>query len=841
MNSASKTTAEKELVVFEEFDDYISFATARSQQTSDCFDVSAKQLVETYGKFLSRSTLNDMKRLIIDILEPRQSLDDEDLYNLCQACTKKDKKEVQGILDRYPRPKLDVVDYRQGFTPLSYAAAFGAEELIELLLDNGATVDFPSANGRTGLSCAANNGYDGVVKMLLEKGACVNTPTDTGWTPLNSAANNGHTIVVKLLLEHGADINQASRNGWTPLNSAADSGHLEPCKVLLEHGADVNTPNDEGFSPLNSAARKGVISIVKLLLESGAEIDQQSKEGWTALGSAVTNDHPDIVDLLLKKGADPNIQCNFGNCLHVAQGRLVDRLVRANCQIEAFSSEGFTPLHRFCHRTGGAGREETMMKKLIQHGADVNARTKSGLTPLHLACKSGVEERVKILLQAGSDPNAVSTKEKLTPVGFASSPVVEAELVGPDFAELMSFAVAGDVDEIRAKNPDPSMVNRGDKHMNSPLINAALHNQLATVELLVSLGADVKQTNATGHTAMVWAKWHNNEEMEQVLRDAGADATEGDLDGMKQREDWLNKNEDDRERMEELLLVTPESLKSLQNSAVRQMKDERQRGRLRGGLDTAGAEGSEGLGRRMQEVSHHQVCREFLPPGYKPDKSLLKYLQEDIGTQSWWMARGSNPEMEDMIWDGRKMVWWKCVEGDTVSPLHVFALFMYTYQSDACFNTNRVMREGDTDGIELWRPIIYYVEEGLKCLPPTSGRVLRGIRVPNLDVQQFKPGAELTWAAFSSTSLNYRVAVFFLREEKGVVFDIRDQKCGRLISPYSQFPMEEEVLLPPNQKLRVESLHDCEWRMLAMGDSASLEWSKARDKPRLVVVATVVE
>eukprot|EP01006_Ploeotia_vitrea_P063040 TRINITY_DN84843_c0_g1_i1.p2 TRINITY_DN84843_c0_g1~~TRINITY_DN84843_c0_g1_i1.p2 ORF type:complete len:117 (-),score=10.33 TRINITY_DN84843_c0_g1_i1:58-408(-) len=109
------------------------------------------------------------------------------------------------------------------------------------------------------------------------------------------------------------------------------------------------------------------------------------------------------------------------------------------------------------------------------------------------------------------------------------------------------------------------------------------------------------------------------------------------------------------------------------------------------------------------------------------------------------------------------------------------------------------MRSANKEELHRWRTVVYHLHHALAALPVAKGRLLRGISLPTIDFNLYKPGTEITWSAFSSTSFNYKVAVYFAQAH-----------CGRLLSPFSQFPMEEEIVLPPNTRLKVESLHEVE-------------------------------
>lgn len=74
-----------------------------------------------------------------------------------------------------------------------------------------------------------------LIKLLLERGAEVNFPGK--YSPLWFSCKRGHAATVELLLEHGADFNHAV-DGLTPLMIASAEGHDAAVSVILEHVID---------------------------------------------------------------------------------------------------------------------------------------------------------------------------------------------------------------------------------------------------------------------------------------------------------------------------------------------------------------------------------------------------------------------------------------------------------------------------------------------------------------------------------------------------------------------------------------------------------------------------
>ena len=182
-----------------------------------------------------------------------------------------------------------------GLTPLMWAARYGREDVVKLLLEQKVTKpDIPDTNhGRTALSWAARSGHEGVVRLFLGPqfvnpgniGCWWGAPEvmgllfgrkyvnpdrldNYGRPPLAQTAQKGHDGVVKLLLER-EDVTpgRPDRFGATPLLLAAQYGHDGAVKLLLER-EDVNPdrPDNFGQTPLLWAARNGHHGVVKLLL-----------------------------------------------------------------------------------------------------------------------------------------------------------------------------------------------------------------------------------------------------------------------------------------------------------------------------------------------------------------------------------------------------------------------------------------------------------------------------------------------------------------------------------------------------------------------------------------------
>jgi Ankyrin repeats (3 copies) len=134
-----------------------------------------------------------------------------------------------------------------GKTAVMYAAQ-RHKAVLQLLLEKEANVRHMDADSQTALHWAARYGHEEMVGLLLEKGAILDATSRYG-TALSWAADGAHDAVVRLLLKDHANINKKGGSGsWggTPLASAAAWGHESTVLQLLENGADLEAKGEYG-------------------------------------------------------------------------------------------------------------------------------------------------------------------------------------------------------------------------------------------------------------------------------------------------------------------------------------------------------------------------------------------------------------------------------------------------------------------------------------------------------------------------------------------------------------------------------------------------------------------
>ena len=144
----------------------------------------------------------------------------------------------------------DVNFCQQTWGLLHFAAVYGRDAFLDVLIKPGANVYAGGSNG-TPLTCAAQNNHVRCLHVLLKAGAFVNASNlDQGRsTALMLAADNGYVNCLRFLIRAGADVNMIDVRGDTVLNRMAAKGDVLCMDLLIEAGADVNSVNQMVLHP----------------------------------------------------------------------------------------------------------------------------------------------------------------------------------------------------------------------------------------------------------------------------------------------------------------------------------------------------------------------------------------------------------------------------------------------------------------------------------------------------------------------------------------------------------------------------------------------------------------
>ena len=177
------------------------------------------------------------------------------------------------------------------WTPLFRAVDSGREDIVQLLIEEGAIVDARGPSELTALMLAVKDQHDSVTKVLLEKGSDTAATDESGWTALHQAAHiPGREIAASLLLEHGAAVNATCDFGQSPLHIATEQRNEPMIRLLVsKYNANLELQDSVSRTPLHLAiedTRLGRSAVVTLLLELGADINAKNDKDQDALAAA---------------------------------------------------------------------------------------------------------------------------------------------------------------------------------------------------------------------------------------------------------------------------------------------------------------------------------------------------------------------------------------------------------------------------------------------------------------------------------------------------------------------------------------------------------------------------
>jgi ankyrin repeat protein len=321
-------------------------------------------------------------------------------------------------------------------TALIIAAQVEDAAIADLLLRKGASIDLQDLQHKTALFTAVEKGHSSVIARLLKSSPGVDIAADGGRTPLMEAASKGDLTTVTLLHASKANLEVKDGRKRTALMFASEGGHSSVVKYLVSKRVNPHGVDDDGRNALMGAALAGNADIAKSLLTGDRKVfvNVTDNDNKTALMHAVKVKHSKdkeqvkknieaknafITELVKNPDLDVNVKdiingsnalidaAEFGDAKTLELVLNTEKTTKKQVLVDEINKKGMTALLN----AAAPGRPHNLVRMLINakvKKVDVKEPTE-GNTALILAVQNLNVDGVKALLGAKADPNIKNT------------------------------------------------------------------------------------------------------------------------------------------------------------------------------------------------------------------------------------------------------------------------------------------------------------------------------------------------------------------------------------------------------------------------------------------------
>ena len=493
-------------------------------------------------QFASSADVNTMESPGARLVDAASRGDKKVVKELLKLAKKEKKNEKKGVDEggddvRGP----DARDW-DDMTALIAASSEGYNDVVLLLLAEGADPNAHDRDGITALMEASIMGHSVIVTKLIEAGATVDAKSNSDVTALWLAAGGNKLDVMKILLDKGADASDSRSDGTTALMAASVAGHTDVVKLLIENGGDPNAVDKDGLTALMNAAENGSVEVIRTIIENVKDptyVDTMSTTGFTALIIAAAHGKTDAVSYLIENAkADVNIvhDNKVTTLMYAAASGHADTMKvlieNGGADINALHINGGSALTE----AATAGAADTI-KFLIENGAKYDLLDDDGVSPLMAVASQGNVTGLDHVLDAlKSDRDAQALTEHINLLSHSGgSSVMFAAAGGHTKCAKTLIELGANIDEIAQATPDyleklAKMIEEGTVKDDDPHVDgvtavhvAAQAGHLEVLDLLVENGADVTKIDEEDRTPLLLAVKGNYGEVASSLVKGGAD------------------------------------------------------------------------------------------------------------------------------------------------------------------------------------------------------------------------------------------------------------------------------------------------------------------------------
>lgn len=286
---------------------------------------------------------------------------------------------------KYPRIRLIITEENKSWdetnrfltNALFKAIALGYSDITQLIIDFGANVNGKNQEGKLPISQAISYGNEEILRLLIKNGA-----------ETHNIANQQGTIPFITLEQR-------------------ESEYIALIQILLKTGVNIdNVSYWDGTTLLFNALKNRYFDLATFLLQNGADINWHGHNIASFLHYAILEDREDIIDFLFKqKKLDINIKDRDGNTpwfLAIYKKNInYVKLFFTHSEIDILAVNNNH--HSAIHLASHMGCTD-ILRVLLSQGLNINERkANDNRTPLMTAALAGNIETVKYLLEQGAD------------------------------------------------------------------------------------------------------------------------------------------------------------------------------------------------------------------------------------------------------------------------------------------------------------------------------------------------------------------------------------------------------------------------------------------------------
>jgi ankyrin repeat protein len=373
------------------------------------------------------------------------------------------------------KPKIVELTDEQKIEERDKKNKIGLEILEEKIRNKDFKINSQDEYGMTPLFLNVIKGNIDTVKYLIEKGADLEiSEYENNNTPLMGAIYNSYNDVAAYLIMKGANIHAKNKNNDIPIHFAAVHGNHELVKLLYKLGADINAQNVEGHCCILYSVGNNFLELFKILIDIDINLDVMDSE------------RKHFFDLIISKKSFKEDQSLY-ECKLIMQKYLHG--------ISLFNKDYTTAL-MMCIMLQ---KNEEAIELIEKYNANYKYVYVNKMTPIHYAIKVNNVKIIEYLVEKNKNITIPS---------------------------LLHYCIDNRNEYflcLLLKNKSVLINEYNSDYICTPLVRAALTENLTMVDILLLNDADPNISGSGNYSALYFAIMSQNYEMVKLLVDNGAD------------------------------------------------------------------------------------------------------------------------------------------------------------------------------------------------------------------------------------------------------------------------------------------------------------------------------